>query len=149
MESFLNAAAIWFIIGFVLLLLEFALPGLIVVFFGVGAWVVALVLLFTDISINTQIIVFLASSLVSVLLLRKWLKRRIYSRKRLNDYDDNELIGKTCKAETAIIPGEIGTVNFKGSNWQARSDERIEAGENVIIIGNDSIILIVKPTKTL
>ena len=145
----MNAAAIWFIIGFVLLLLEFALPGLIVMFFGVGAWVVALVLLFTDISINTQIIIFLVSSLLSVLLLRKWLKQRIYSRKRLNDYDDNELIGKTCKAETAIIPGEIGTVNFKGSNWQARSDERIEAGENVIIIGNDSIILIVKPTKTL
>ena len=145
----MNAAAIWFIIGFVLLLLEFALPGLIVMFFGVGAWVVALVLLFTDISINTQIIIFLVSSLLSVLLLRKWLKQRIYSRKRLNDYDDNELIGKTCKAETAIIPGEIGNVNFKGSNWQARSDERIEAGENVIIIGNDSIVLIVKSTKAL
>ena len=32
---------IWFVIGFVLILVEFAIPGLIVIFFGLGAWVVS------------------------------------------------------------------------------------------------------------
>src|ERR1043165_6778685 len=139
MENLLNAAAIWFIIGFILFLLEFILPGLIVVFFGIGAWVVAALLLFRDISINTQIIVFIASSLLSVLLLRKWIKRRLNSSKRTADYDDNDLIGKTGKAETDIIPGETGRASFKGSNWKARSDQHIPAGANEIIIANASI----------
>jgi len=37
-----EALTIWFIAGLVLILLEFVVPGVILVFFGAGAWVVAL-----------------------------------------------------------------------------------------------------------
>lgn len=150
METVLHAAAIWFIIGFILFLLEFAVPGLILLFFGIGAWLVAILLLFVDLSLNLQLIIFLITSIITVLLFRKWVKKIIWTRKHsteLVDVDD-EFIGKLGKAETAISPGQNGKVNFKGSAWDARSEEFIEPGESVVIIGNESILLIVKSTKT-
>ena len=38
----MNAAQIWFLAGLVLVLAEFATPGVILVFIGLGAWVAAL-----------------------------------------------------------------------------------------------------------
>ena len=148
MENFYNAAVIWFVVGFVLFLLEFAIPGLILFFFAVGAWIVAILSLFVDISINTQLIIFLASSLVTILLFRNWVKKMIWSKKLPTQLED-EFIGKTGRAETSIAPGRNGKVNFKGTTWDARSDDIIAEGENVTIVGNDSILLIVQSTKSL
>ena len=72
----------------------------------------------------------------------------MWSRKNSSEIED-ELIGKTGKAETFIGPGENGKVDFKGTIWDARSDDTIQKGENVIIVGNDSILLIVKSNKNL
>lgn len=149
MENLLSVPVVWFIIGFALLLLEFALPGLIIMFFGVGAWVVAIMSLFIDMSINMQLVVFLVASLFSVLLLRKWLQKTLLERKRPREVIESEFIGKTAKAETAISPGQNGKVLFKGSSWQAMSEDIISPGENVTIIDTQSILLIVKSTKTL
>jgi inner membrane protein len=148
MGSFLNAAVIWFIIGFSCFLLEFVLPGLILFFFAIGAWIVAILSLFFDMNINIQLIVFLASSIFTILLFRKWVKRIIWTKKHSTELED-EFLGKTGKAETFIGPGQNGKVYFKGTSWDARSNDSIEKGEDVIIIGNDSILLIVKSTKTL
>jgi len=148
MESFYNAAVIWFIIGFALFLLEFVLPGLILFFFAVGAWIVATLSLFFDLSINLQLIIFLVSSVLTILLFRKWVKKIIWTRKHSSEIED-EFLGKTGKAETYISPGKNGKVDFKGTSWDARSEDIIEPGENVTIIGNDSILLIVKSTKSL
>jgi membrane protein implicated in regulation of membrane protease activity len=148
MESFYNAAVLWFIAGFVFFLLEFAVPGLILFFFAVGAWIVAILSLFFDLSINTQLIIFLASSLITILLFRKLVKRMIWAKKLPTELED-EFIGKVGKAETFIGPGQNGKVVFKGTTWDARSEDVIEKGENVTIIGNESILLIVKSTKSL
>ena len=48
-KDFLKPEVIWCLVGLVLLLLEFILPGLIIFFFGLGAWVVAAVCLFAGI----------------------------------------------------------------------------------------------------
>ena len=145
----MSAAAIWFIIGLALLLLEFALPGLIIMFFGVGAWIVGLLLLFVDLSINMQLVIFLGSSGLSVLLLRKWLKNRLMGSRKTNEVVDDDFIGKTAKATTPIAPGADGKVFFKGSSWNARSADVIEQGETVLITNTDSILLIVKSTKAI
>lgn len=147
MESFLNSAVIWFLIGFACFLLEFVLPGLILFFFAVGAWIVAILSLFIDMDLNTQIIVFLASSILTILLFRKWVKQIMWTKKHSTELED-EFLGKTGKAETFIGPGQIGKVDFKGTSWDAKSEDIIEKGENVTIIGNDSILLIVKSAKT-
>ena len=147
MEIFKNAEVIWFILGFVFFLLEFALPGLIIFFFAVGAWIVAILLLFFDFSINTQIIIFLVSSILSILLFRRSLKKIMWTKKHSNEILEDEFLGKTGIAETFIGPGQNGKIGFKGTSWDARSEDIIEKGENVIIIGNESILLIVKSSK--
>lgn len=148
MEGFFNAAVLWFIAGFVFFLLEFAVPGLILFFFAIGAWIVAILSLFVDVSLNTQLIIFLASSLLTILFFRNWVKKMIRSKKLPTELED-EFIGRTARAETAIAPGQNGKVNFKGTSWTARSNDVIGPGENVTIIGNESILLIVQSTKSL
>ncbi len=149
MDSFLTAPVFWIILGFILFLLEFALPGLILFFFAVGAWIVAILCLFIDLSINRQLIVFLISSVTSILLLRKWFAKILWKKRHSTEFLEDEFLGKTAKADTAISPGQNGKVDFKGTTWPAASEDVIEQGENVIIIGNDSILLKVKTTKKL
>lgn len=149
MEIFLTAAVIWIIIGFLFFLLEFVFPALILFFFAVGAWIVAILSLFLEFSINQQLIIFLISSVASILLFRKWLSKLLWKRKHSTELLEDEFLGKIAKAETAISPGENGKVDFKGTTWQAASDDFITKGENVIIVGNESILLLVKSTKKL
>jgi membrane protein implicated in regulation of membrane protease activity len=146
MEGFYNAAVLWFIAGFILFLLEFLIPGLILFFFAVGAWTVAILSLFFDIPVDMQIIIFLVSALLTILLFRRSVKKLLWSRKQSSEIED-EFIGKTGKAETFIGPGQIGKLAFKGTSWDASSDDIIHPGENAVIVGNDSILLLVKSTK--
>ena len=148
MENFYNAAVLWFVAGFIFFLLEFAVPGLILFFFAVGAWIVAILSLFYDFSLNMQLIIFLVSSLLTILLFRKWVKKMIWSKKLPTELED-EFIGKTGKAETFIGPGQNGKVIFKGTSWDARSEDLIEPGQTVTITGNESILLIVKSNKSI
>lgn len=148
MESFDSPPVIWMIAGFVFFLLEFAVPGLILFFFAVGAWIVSLLSLFIDMSINTQLIIFLAASLLTIVLFRNWVKRILDAKQSSTQLED-EFIGKRAKAETMIAPGNDGKVTFKGTSWNARSADIIQVGEDVIITGNESILLIVKSAKTL
>ncbi len=147
MEKFLTPAVIWFIVGFVLFLLEFVVPGLILFFFAVGAWVVAILCAFLDISINLQLLIFLFTSVISVLLLRKWVKDILRSKKTSTEVIEDEFIGKTAIAETEISFGRNGKVEFRGVSWSASSEETISPGETVTIIGTKSITLIVKSNK--
>lgn len=148
MDNFYNAAVIWFIVGFVFFLLEFAIPGLILFFFAVGAWVVAILSLFIDLSINSQLIIFLGTSIITIIFFRRWVKKILWVKKNTSEIED-EFIGKTGRAETYIGPGQNGKVDFKGTSWDAKSGDVIEKGEQVTIVGNDSILLIVKSTNIL
>jgi membrane protein implicated in regulation of membrane protease activity len=148
MKSLLSAPVVWFIIGFVFFLLEFMVPGLILFFFAVGAWVVAVLTFLMDVSINTQLMVFVASSVLTILLFRRSLKKLLWTRKNNSEIED-ELIGKTARAQTSIRPGQNGKVEFKGTIWDAASQDIIEKDENVVIVGNESILLIVKSTKAI
>lgn len=148
MEKFYNAAVLWFVAGFIFFILEFLIPGLILFFFAVGAWIVAILLLFVDLSINMQLTAFLVSSVLTILLFRKGMKQLMWSRKMSSEIED-EFLGKTGRAQTHISSERMGKVEFKGTVWDATSQDTIQPGDNVTIIGNDSIILIVKSTQRL
>jgi len=144
MEIFNNPAVIWFLIGLVFLLLELALPGLVIFFFGIGAWITALVCAFTDISLNWQILLFIITSLLGLLLLRKYIRRRFFDKKDEKVEDQlEEFIGKTAKAAENFVNGE-GYVEFKGTRWQAICEQPVKAGDNLEIIEKESLKLIVK-----
>ncbi len=146
-KDFLRPEIIWFLTGLVMLILEFALPGLIIAFFGVGAWIVALVCLITDIELNTQLIIFIICSVLSLLCLRKWLKGiflgHIGSKQNLKENLD-EFIGQKAVVKEKIVPKAGGKVEFHGTNWLAQADEEIAEGAMVQIISKDNITLKVK-----
>ncbi|MDT8300056.1 MAG: NfeD family protein [Sedimentisphaerales bacterium] len=146
-KDFLQPEIIWFLVGLVLLILEFILPGLIIAFFGVGAWIAALVCLITDIGINTQLIIFIIASILSLLCLRKWLKGIFLghtgSKQNLKENLD-EFVGQRAVVKEKIVPKAGGKVEFHGTNWLAQADEEIAEGVMVQIISKDNITLKVK-----
>jgi inner membrane protein len=147
MEALSDPAVIWFLVGLGLLLLELVLPGLVILFFGVGAWVTALVCAITDVNLNWQILIFLLASLLGLVLLRKYLKKRFFNRKD-KEIDDQleEFIGRKALAIEDFKDGS-GKVEFKGTQWTARSSELVSKGDWVIIRSKDSLIFNVeKPT---
>jgi membrane protein implicated in regulation of membrane protease activity len=147
MQNFANPPVIWFILGFTFFILEFAMPGFVLFFFAIGAWIVALLSLAFDLSMNIQILIFLSSSILTILLFRKWIKKILWT-KRFSGGLEDEFVGKTGTAETHIGPGRDGKIDFKGTHWNARSADKIERGEQVTIMGHDSILLLVNAKKT-
>jgi inner membrane protein len=142
-----NPALIWFLVGLAFLLLELVLPGLIVFFFGAGAWVTSLVvLIFPEVGVNPQLAIFLFISIVSLVFLRKNLKNRFFKDEHNPASLEDEFIGKPALADTNFKNGK-GKVIFKGAPWGASSDEPVIKGQDVEIIGKESINLIVKPKK--
>jgi len=148
LKEFLKPELIWFLVGILLLVMEFVMPGLIIAFFGLGACVVAIVCLLTDISLNTQLIIFIGSSVLSLLCLRKWLKGifigHISSKQNLKE-DVIEFVGQRVVVQEKILPKIGGKVEFHGTNWQAQAEEEIPAGTVVEIIGKENLTLKVKP----
>ncbi len=150
LKEFLKPELIWFLVGLILLIMEFVLPGLIIFFFGVGAWIVAIVCLISTYvqgSINTQLIIFIVSSVLSLLILRKWVKGVFLGHsgaKQDLTEDLKEFIGERAVVIEAITPKAGGKVEFHGTNWEARADGDIAEGVVVEIVGKDNITLKVK-----
>jgi len=149
-KDFLKPELIWFLVGLVLLVLEFIMPGLIIGFFGVGAWIVAIICLLSAYvtgSINAQLIIFIISSVLSLLLLRKWLKGvfvgHVKSKQDMTA-DLDEFIGERVVVKEKITPKAGGKVELHGTNWEAEADEEIAEGTVVEIIEKDNITLKVK-----
>ena len=146
-KEYLRPELIWFLVGLVLLILEFALPGLIIFFFGVGAWIVALICLVTDIGINTQLIIFIICSVLSLLILRRWLKGVFLGHTGLKQDLKKNLegfVGQRAVVREKIVPKLGGKVEFHGTNWEAHADQEIAEGTVVEIVGKDNITLKVK-----
>jgi membrane protein implicated in regulation of membrane protease activity len=147
MDILSDPAVIWFLIGLGLLLFELVLPGLVILFFGVGAWVTALVCAVTDINLNWQIFIFLVASLLGLVLLRKYLKNRFFNRTDKEVADQlEEFIGRKGKAISDFKEGS-GKIEFKGTTWSARCDEPVDKGEWVEITDKDSLVLKVKKAE--
>lgn len=139
---------VWFIIGLVLFLLELVLPGFVIFFFGVGAWVTALLCLIANPGINLQAIVFAVTSILSLVLLRKMIQRRFfYNKDELSKDVEDEFTGREAVATMDFKPGHTGKVEFKGTTWKAESTESIVKGQTVIIKSKENFKLFIEPKK--
>ena len=139
---------VWFIIGLVLFCLELVIPGFVIFFFGLGAWVSALVCLAWSPGTNLQIIIFAVVSLLSLAALRRIMKKKFfYSHGKESDDVEDEFTGKEAIAATDFAKDNTGKVDFKGTRWDAESSTHIKEGQRVIIIKKDSFKLLVEPNN--
>jgi membrane-bound ClpP family serine protease len=145
-KKIFSPTLLWFLLGLTLAILEFVVPGVILVFFGVGAWVTAVTTYFgLTASIESQLILFAIASIALLAFLRKWIRGKFYG--HVSDVQDptknlDEFSGKNVVVLKELIPGKMGgTVEFKGSTWSAVSEEFIKKGEEGIITDVDGITL--------
>lgn len=136
----------WFILGLGLFLFELMLPGFIIFFFGLGAWITALVCLFVSPGVNLQIIIFALTSVISLVGLRRLIQRKFfYSKGNLSEEVEDEFTGKEAVSRSDFGHEKTGKVEFKGTSWTAESTSDIKEGQRVIIIEKVNFKLLVEP----
>jgi len=143
----MNDTLIWFLIGLAFLVGEFALPGFIIAFFGLGAWVTwGTTAAGWTTTLEYQLITFLICSLALLFSLRKLCKSWFVGDSVNGDASvDDEFIGHQVSVVESIPGGaELGKVEIKGAKWNARSDQKIDVGKPAEIINRDGLTLTVK-----
>ena len=142
------AFSLWLGSGIFLMAIEFLVPGLVLVFVGLGSLTVVFGMHFGYIDgILQQFITFFISSIIYLLTLRFLVLRFVPSVTRKENIDeDEEVMGSIVEIVADINSGEFGRVEHSGSTWQARAegDQTILKGEQVKIIGRDNITWIVQ-----
>ncbi|PRB77424.1 NfeD family protein [Pseudomonas sp. MYb185] len=149
--SFLNGYAFWLLLGLALLISELFIPGLVAVFFGIGALVVGLLTLFGIIdSLAVQLLCFGLISLVALFGLRRhctrWLKGSVAGRPD-NDLDNAGVLGQRVMVLTDFSDG-IGDVQLNGAKWDAESSDPLRAGDTAWVVGFSGIVLKVAARRT-
>ncbi len=142
---------VWFVVGLILVLLEFAVPGVILVFIGLGAWLVSLASWagWVD-SVGAQMTLFAVGSLVLLLGLRRVFKPWFtgLSSSSANPGDLDEFINHRVTVVSAIEPDKRGKVEFKGANWNAESTQSFEPGETALITRVDGLCLHIRKPQS-
>lgn len=152
-SSFTSAYLVWFLIGLGFILAELAASGFILIFFAVGAWVVAAVAFFVPLSLPIQLAIFTVASLLSLFALRKYVRRAFQgdTSDRESAKIDQDDLGRNAVVVKDILPDKPGEIKYRGSFWKALSDQAIAADETVIITGrpeNDPQAFIVEPVSS-
>lgn len=143
---------IWFILGVALAFLELTMPGFVVLFFGIGCWATAAVVLIWPLTLTQQLLVFILTSLCCIVFLRKWCMKIFTgrsSKQTETDYDDFPR-GEQARVVQRIGPQARGRIRFRGTLWDAASDEEIEKEETVEIVsfaGDSRQVYFVKKPK--
>ena len=139
---------VWIIIGFVCIILEFMIPGVLFVFFGISAIFVGLLTIMFGLPSGHGIpyLVFTILSVGQIVFLRKKFKSWFTGKTLTGDENTlEEYIGK----EATVVSGfegdsNKGTVQFKGANWNAVSNTAgLKPGDEVIIEKQSGITLTV------
>jgi len=138
---------IWFFFGLVLMLMELVLPGFIIIFFGIGAWFVALLIWFgIELTFSTQLALFLVVSVTSLFVFRKYGSKYFKGKVKVADADAIDSVkGNRVIAVTDIQPGTGGKVEFNGTIWNAEASVAIAKGTAAEIVERNNLVLTVRP----
>jgi membrane protein implicated in regulation of membrane protease activity len=127
----------WAVGGIVLVLAELAVPSFVLIWFGLGALVVALAVAVGDIGLTAQLVIWL---IVSISLVAGWF--RIFKpnmHKTKIGMADANVVGEVGMLVRAVAPFEKGEVRFQkpilGADvWECIADEAIKSGERVRVL---------------
>jgi membrane protein implicated in regulation of membrane protease activity len=128
----------WVVGGIALILAELAIPSFFIVWFGLGAILVGLLMLaLPPLSLTAQLAVWTVASLAMVVLWFRVFKRSFY-RTRIGTADGG-VIGEIGVLVSAVAPFERGKVRFQrpllgSEEWVCLADAAIAAGERVRVV---------------
>ena len=132
---------IWFLAGIAIILAELAVPGFVIIFFGLGCLGAALVAAVVPDAYSSQLVAFLIVSLTSLVTLRKTAMRIFVGRSEGSESNEtgNVSVGTRIKIAQDIEPGREVRVQYRGTMWTAVSEDSIPAGSEAEIVGVDKV----------
>lgn len=142
MESIL-----WLVAAVIFVLIEAMTLGLSTIWFAGGAVIAAIAALF-NVSIITQIVIFLIVSIVLLIFTRPIALKKLKVGKEKTNVDD--IVDQNGVVEDVIRPYEVGQVKVKGLLWSAVSNQEgqlLEKGERVKVIRVEGVKLIVEKVE--
>lgn len=145
MTASINMAVVWLIAMIVLLVIEGIVPGLVSIWFALGA-LAALIAAALHAPMWLQLLWFLVVSVVALAVTRPLVKKYVNSRVKPTNAD--MILGRDCVVTEEIdnIRG-TGAVTVGGKVWTARmenDEEKAAAGEIVQGIRIEGVKLIVR-----
>ena len=140
-----SMTAVWLVAMIVLLIIEGIVPGLVSIWFAIGAFA-AMISAILGAPLWLQVLWFFAVSILTLCLTRPFAKKYVNSRATPTNAD--MLIGKECVV-TEEIDNVLGTgaVTVGGNVWTARTEEpdgKAETGKVMTVVRIDGVKLIVK-----
>ena len=140
-----SMTAVWLVAMIVLLIIEGIVPGLVSIWFAIGAFA-AMISAILGAPLWLQVLWFFAVSILTLCLTRPFAKKYVNSRATPTNAD--MLIGKECVV-TEAIDNVLGTgaVTVSGKVWTARTEEpdgKAETGKVMTVVRIDGVKLIVK-----
>jgi membrane protein implicated in regulation of membrane protease activity len=132
---------IWAVLGVILLSAEVMSGTLVLLFFGVAAFIVAVAKLAGLDVLWIELLVFAVAGGSSLLLFRSKLREALAHRSAGYRGDRHETITLT----TAIAAGGEGRVEYQGTTWTAVNEggRALDAGERVMIVRTEGVKLFV------
>lgn len=131
---------IWIFVAVIFIILELITTTFFLVWFGVGSLVVA-VLNYFGFDIYVQFSAFAIVSVILILSTRKFANRITPDSSKKTTAE--RLIGKTAKVARQIDDNTY-VVNVSGEEWSAHTNDSVNVGEDVKVVGINSIILIIE-----
>ncbi|MDH5681484.1 MAG: NfeD family protein [Spirochaetota bacterium] len=145
---------LWLGLGILLIILEFIVPGLVIIFIGLGAIIVALAQWIGMPADNwlLSISVWLLSSLTLVLSTRKFIKKYFPAETSYQALqEDTDAYGMVVDVvETVYEDNNNGRIRFQGTSWPAISEEGvIEKGKKARLLSRNNLAWIVEQYEDL
>lgn len=147
-DIFTDHKTIWFIAGLAFIAAEFVVPGVTLLFFGVGALITAACLHVFLLSTASQTVIFLVSSMAGIFFLHSRIKTKLFSPKAASysvpGMSHSEFAGVEVEVIADIAPPHPGRILLHGTSWQAHSKNAVNKGSRVKITGRDGLMVIVE-----
>jgi len=131
----------WWVLGLVLLILEVFAPGAFFLWLAIAAGLVGgALLMFPDLGWQTQLLLFSALGVVSVVAGRTWLRRHPISTDQptLNRRGE-QYIGRVFTLDEPVVNGQ-GKIRVDDTTWKIHGED-CALGTRVRVIGVDGTVL--------
>ena len=132
---------IWILIGVVLLALEIFTTSFFLLFFGIAALAVALLLFFIPFSLPIQILIFTILSALFFFAGKKIIKKT----KKSDDHPEDAMIHQIGTANTSSNESGYLKVLVGDTVWNAKCSTHLKKGQQVKVVAINNLTLEVEP----
>lgn len=135
----------WAVLGIGLIIAELAVPAFFIVWFGLGALLVSVVVLVVpSLGLTAQLLTWTVASVAMVVIWFRIFKPGMH--KTRIGMSDSNIVGEIGMLTRDVEPYQKGQVRFQkplvgSESWECISDEVIKSGERVKVLGIEGSFL--------